>query len=525
MNRTPKTPTEIIQHNPELGTVVSRRTILKGLGVLATLAAVPEAVRPVATIAGEAYDTLASLETLLTPQALIPLEPRETDVPIVEAQPIGEPTPITTRYIRGNETAVLHFDDPSMLRAEHTNMPIEDTNFTAAGTAIITTAEGLEKGEQAYSQLFTSETRTIAVGYEGGIYTFELALAHDGTKGEWVRVVTNNENGETSAVTSTTPWEKLEAKKPASLLIKEVTAGTETLRELGYKPFNAILASTRMPDEKESYFAPEDCAQTPEEVAERTKPFFLSKEGVIIDLHHLEAKAHETLGLYIQLLAQQVNGEAHPTATVRYSGNSEAPYTFAVEASSLAPDTIADTTFSVMNAVTTLMEGVSQRYLLEKAPALSSLSSSSGMSHEDMYTNTLGVSGMLARINEHGLADKLRYSVQNLHAQYPDMTPEDMVKVIIEELPIPLVPEVIERTAETHGVQSFDTPIIETLPRGLYPLIPVKVNPEDTASPTPMTQLLREANVKVNNPKVKIVPTHVTAMQSTAGHVLGKVGL
>jgi hypothetical protein len=523
-----KSMTEILR-NSELDTLISRRSLLRGFGGLAAMAALHEVARPVTTKIGEIYDTLASLETLLTPRAMVPLEPRDTDTPIVESQLRGEPIAVRTRYTRLDETTVLHLDRDMSLRAEHTGDPIEDTQFTAAGTAIITTAEGLQNGKQAYCQLFSSKSskaRTVAVGYEGELYTYEPALGHEGSQGEWVRVVTaTSEDALPSHAVSASSWEALVSAKPNKLLIEDVTTGTETLRALGYKPFGVILASTRMPQEKESAFAPEDCAQTSQEIIDHTKPYFITDGGVVVDLRHLEAKAGETLSLFVQLLSEQFSGETHPTATVRYSAGNDAPYTFAVEPTSLAPDTIIDTTFSVMNAVSTLMEGVSQRYAIEKMPLLATMSTRSGMSHEDMFTNALGSSGMLALVKEYGLAERLRQALQTIHYRHPTMSPEKVSSIVVEELKPQLVSHVLAQTAQTHGIRTFDTSITARLPRGIYSLVPVKIDSKDTASPTRITTLLRATGITTDNPNVRFTPTHVPAIQSTVGHVLAEVGL
>lgn len=510
---------------PETGRLISRRTAFKFLGVLGTAVAVPGALRLTHPI-GEVIDTKLSLEKLLTQEAMVPLEPRETDTPVVEFQLHGKPIVTPTRFTRHDETAILHLDGDTPLRVEHTETPIEDTEFTAAGTAIITTAEGLQNGEQAYCQLFTGENRTVAVGYEGGLYAYEPGLGGKESQGEWVRIVTNSdENVRSSHAMSTASWEDLELAKPNSLLIEDVTEGTETLRRLGYRPFGAILASTQMPGMGEIYFGPKDCAQTLGEIIDRTKPFFVTGEGVILDLHHLEAKAGETLGLYAQLLSQQISGEAQPTATVRYTESSDATYTFAVEPASLADDTIVDTTFAVVNAASTFMEGVSQSHVAETIPFVGALSANSGMSHEDLFTNTLGISSALAVIKEQGLTEKLTQNIQAIRRHYPTMPPEEISNIVVEELKPYLVSQVLEKTAQTYGIRSFDESITGTLPRGIYPLVPVLADLENTASPTRITNLFHEADITIDNPKVRFTTTHVPAYESTVGHVLGKVGL
>lgn len=522
-----KSNTENFLPHPEFNVEVSRRSLLKTMGVFAAASVVPELVRPVTTKMGEIYDDLVSLETVLTPKAMIPLEPRETDIPIVEPNRHGESVAVQSRYARSDETVTLHFDDDISLQAEHTNTPIGDTQFTAAGTAIITTAEGLQDGEQEYCQLFSGENTTVAVGYSsGGIYVFEPGLSGKETQGEWVRVVTvPEEDGVTSHVIGSASWETLMSSKPDALLIEEVTQGSETLRALGYRPFDAILPSTHTPYERESIYTSDNCAQTPQEVIDRTKPYFITNDGIVVDANHLEAKAGETLNLFAQLLYQQVSSETHPTAIVRYSAGNDAAFNFTVEPDSLRSETIINTTFSIMNAASTLMEGVSQRYVVENVPLVESMVESSGMSHEDMFTNTLASVGMLSLIKEYGLADKLHQALELMHRRDPDISPEDISNMVTEELQPELVSRVMTQTIQRQGISTFDTPIRATLPRGFYPLIPVKVGlGTDTQAPN-ITSLLRASNIEVNDPNVHFTPTHVPAMQPTTGKALSKAGL
>lgn len=522
---------ESTEFTAETGRISRRSAITIGISAITAfvasseltrpaIAKIGEAVRPVAEKIGEAYDTLLSLETLLTPQAMIPLEPRETDTPIVEFQLHGKPIDVPTHFTHRDEATILHLGGDIPLRAEHTETPIEDTEFTAAGTAIITTAEGLQHGDQAYCQLFTGENSIVAVGYEGGLYTYEPRLGSKESQGEWVRIVaTSDKDVRSSHAMSTAAWEDLESMKSDNSLIKDVVKGATELRGLGYKPFGAILASTQMPEMSEIYFGPKDCAQTLEEIIDRTKPFFVTGEGIVLDLHHLEAKAGETLGLYAQLLSQQISGEAHPTATVRYTEGSEATYTFAVEPASLTDDTIEHTTFAMMIWASTFMEGVSQRHAIENFPLLESMSSNSGMSHEDLFTNTLGISSMLALIKEPGRTEKISQSIQAIRRHYPSMPPEEISNIVVEELRPYLVSQVLEQTAQTYGIRAFNEPITGTLPRGIYPLVPVLVDLENTVAPTRITTLLREADIATNNPNVQFTITHATAYESTAEHV------
>jgi hypothetical protein len=358
------------------------------------------------------------------------------------------------------------------------------------------------------------------------MYIYEPALGSEESQGEWARiVVTSDKDIRSSHAVSSASWEDLESTKPDRLLIEDVTEGTKTLRRLGYRPFGAILASTQMPEMSEIYFGPKDCARTLEEIIDRTKPFFVTGEGIVLDLHHLEAKAGETLGLYAQLLSQQISGEAQPTATVRYTKSSEAMYSFAVEPASLVDDTIIDTALALMNAASTFMEGVSQSHTVETIPFAGALSANSGMSHEDLFTNTLGISSALTLIKELGLTEKLTQNIQAVRRHYPTMSPEEISNIVIKELKPYLVSRVLEQTARAYGVRAFNEPITGTLPRGIYPLVPVLADPENTAATARITTFLRAADISTNNPKVQFTTTHVPAYESTAGHVLDKVGL
>jgi hypothetical protein len=169
------------------------------------------------------------------------------------------------------------------------------------------------------------------------------------------------------------------------------------------------------------------------------------------------------------------------------------------------------------------MEGITQKYTIKNAPFLDTLTGSSSMSHEDMFTNTLGIGGMLVLIKEQGLAEKLSQDIRILRRHYPSMSAEDISNNVVEKLKQRLVLLVLEQTAQTHGIRTFDTPITATLPRGIYSVIPVKIDAENTESPQRIAPLLRAAGINTNNPNVQITPTHVPAYELTAEFVLDKL--
>lgn len=459
----------------------------------------------VAHRAGEVYDRLASIETMLSPGDMMPLLPRPSDVPIIESLPRGSEVIMTAEVERHNDTITLRFDNEASLHAEHTDAPVHDRRFTEAGTAIITTAEGLEHGDQVYGRLFKGATNTVAVGYDGGVYVYESSLGHDGNSGEWVRMITSGEDEALNAPVSLPSDVAQDVVETDGMLIEEVTQGTATLRRLGYRPFGEILPTTHMSEMRNVTLGPENCAQNLVEALSLAKQYVISHGGVVIDLHHLQAKASETLDVFSQLHRQHVARRERPEVSVHYTQGSDAQYKFSVGKASLAPSTIVDTTFSIMNATSTLMEGVSQRYMLENTPVAKDFSTRIGMSHEDMYTNTLGITGMLSLIKERGLAGE-----------------------ITDDLRESLVGSVLRRVVRSQGVHVPSESIAATVPSGIYQLLPVVVDTSATAGhevPPRITDILQQADIRVDNPDVHFTPVHVPAAQSMIGRTLPKIGL
>lgn len=475
---------------------------------------------------GEVYDRLASIETMLSPGDMMPLLPRPSDVPIIESLPRGSEVIMTAEVERHNDTITLRFDNEASLHAEHTDAPVHDRRFTEAGTAIITTAEGLEHGEQVYGRLFKGATNTVAVGYDGGVYVYESSLGHDGNSGEWVRMITSGEDEALSAPVSLPSGVAQEVVETDHMLIEEVAKGTATLRRLGHQPFGEILPNTRMPDMQSINLGPEDCAQNLVEALSLIKPYFVSHDGVVIDLRHLQAKAGETFDAYAQLLHEQIVGRYRPEVSVRYSRASGSRYEFRTDEASVAPRTIDDTTFTVMNAASTLMEGVSQRYVSENIPGSERLSSRSGMSHEDMYTNTLGIVGTLSHIKERGLTEELAQVLSRVR----ERSSGEQIEAAVSEIREAVVQRVLRQSVRSQGVHAFSEPINSSVPLGIYQLLPVVVDSsikhEHAGIPAPrMTDMLRRAGIRTDNPDVHVMPTHVPAMESTIDYVLPKASL
>ncbi len=468
--------------------------------------------------AGEAWDAAVPLEKIID-KPVIALEPREYDTPIVQPIALGESTEIHAEYTGKDGAAKLRLWSHSPLRAEHTNSPLGNGSFESAGTAIITTAEGLAKGKQEYCTLFRSGEQIIAVGYENGVYAYQSALGSDktGSNGEWVRVITQSEgNALPSPVTAS--WK--EPATPNGMLIESIIQGTKTLSSIGYKPWSAVLPSTRMPSMVEKEITAETCAENVAEVIDGKHLLFVTRQGDIVDINHLIAKAGETFDLLLQLCYMRVSGEQSPIAGVRYSRGSNAVFEFSVDPASLGDNDLYDTAFSIMTTESMLMEGISQRYAAEKLPLIGKIHTTEGLSPEDPFTNSLGIVGMLDVIRKNGIDAKLEGPLKQIRRNNPSATTSEIREALEEQLGDirdKLAKYVLEKTALTYGVRT-QPPGTLTLPRGLYPLIPTKVSDHDDINPNRIN--LQSAGIRPNSPASIFRPTKVPAVEPTFEKIL-----
>jgi hypothetical protein len=517
-------PEQLMPHlNPDM----DRRTVLKGMGLVvgaAALESLPQMIRDMA----ELGDALASPEHIIS-DPITALEPREHNEPVVTPKSRGEERKVKTWYARKGESTLLHLPSNTALWAEHADTPIEDDVFTSAGTAIITTAEGLTDGEQAYGMLFKGKDQVLAVGYNGSLYTL-VDLGNKETK-EWVRVVTHTEDDTPpSPVVATASWKDLEAASPDKMFMEHVVEGSKTLRELGHKPWAAVLPSTQMPDmvrhdKMDPEISPGNCAQDVNELLseQNSKRYFITAQGDIVDAGHLRTKAAESLTLFTQLLSQRISGEPHPKASIKFLPGGEATFDFSVDPASLQADALFDTVFSMMTTTSVVTEGVTQRYIVEKiAPVLDKFGTI-GKSPEDLFSNSLGVVGMLSLIREHGLTQKLETALQTIHGQHPDASPQEMsaaIEAALGDLPAQLAHEVMTQTARTFGVRGVNAANQRDFPRSMYPLVPVKLTDQDR--PTRID--LRSSGISTNNPNVRYALDHAPAMEAIVDQLNSKLG-
>jgi hypothetical protein len=261
---------------------------------------------------------------------------------------------------------------------------------------------------------------------------------------------------------------------------------------------------------------------------ENGKHYLISEHGDILDLTHLFAKAGETLSLYAQLRYQHIAQEPQPVARVKYSFGSSSSFRYTVHPESLNPDTLTDTTFAIMNTTSVAMEGISQRLVAERLilGLGDKLNSKwpSGLSPEDLTTNTMAIVGMLELISKYNLGERLEAPLRQLHANNPTMSSTEMTEAIdaaLADIRPQLEMAVAEQTARKIGIRQITEPVRTALPRGIYPLVPIKLRSEDAATPTHID--VRGAGINPNNPKVRFASTHIPAMKPTLSHILGKI--
>lgn len=511
---------------------ITRRDVLRlGTGI-AAIAAIDNAPWLLKR-AAEMCDVVASPEDIV-PGPVPVLEPRANNTPSVEPEECADAFTLRATCSERDEILTLSLGPAPALWAEHTNAPVNpDESFTAAGTAIITTAEGPKDGKQEYCTLFTDgspDGQVLAVGFEGGLYFYERGLGQgskDGTTGEWVRVLGQTKDYHLPSPAFINPSLLLGSSE---MLVQKVIKGTETLRNIGYRPWAAVLPSTQMPDMITKDLTAENCAQTAREIydEESTKNYFISQKGDFIDTHHMQGKAEQTLQLFIDLLAQRAAGVERPTASISYGAGSEALFEYEIDPKSLSPETFMDTVYALMQAESMTMEGVAQRMALEQIPPPfnSMMPEFGGMGPEDLFSNSLAITGMLSLISHYDLDERLEAVVTAACRRQPDASAEDLRATInkeMEDIRPKLVRAVLTSTVETLGVRRLDLPLSVRMPRGLYALLPTKVSDKDAASPTRInTQAI---GVHPNNPRSQFRPTNVPAMETAVERGLQEFGL
>jgi hypothetical protein len=482
---------------------MSRRDFLKNLG-LATGAAIITDRHQLATGIGKLVDALATPEKVVSYPIPI-LVPRDNDTPTLQPQEIaGEPKHIRIVNEQQGDKVALQLLSEEPFQAEHLapGQAIPSGKLIDTGTGIITTAEGLTQGKQEYCMFFKGENnQLIAVGYEKGLYSYDANLK------EWVRLLTVDKDGKQhTANTSEATWEDLQKAKPSRMLIQDIAAGTKALASVGYRPWAAVLPSTKIPEGTQIETQPDYYAKTTEEVLESTikenKRYFITRNGDVVDIAHVWAKSEETLNLFCQLYEQFLQKTPHPTATIEYDAAQNASFQFAVDPSSLHPETILDTTFQIMNQVTYLMEGVTQRYVQEKMPFLKP---HSGMTPEDMFSNSIGIAGMLTLMQDSGNLEQIKkhLAAKTNFSQLKDMLHQQAMNRILTEYGVRANPQV--------------DPHISLI--AAYPLIPSKITEADAKTPTH----IRLPGITPNNPDVKYQTTHVPVLQEDGAILMNKI--
>jgi hypothetical protein len=508
-----------------VGGELSRRTLIRqGFGLVASLplidnlGTVVNGIEKVADRIAYGYDCLRETEDII-PGPIPVLEPRKDNTPTVLSQPHAEPVNIEMHYELGDKEPLLSFTPPISVWSEHANRPVDHGKLAWGGTGIITTAEGPIEGKQEYCRLFTAGGKAMAVGYEGGLYTYDPGVGD----GEWVRVLTHKEGQALSSeVVTTTPWEALGSFRPEQkMLIQDTVTGTETFQALGYQPWAAVLSSTQMPYMEQLELTPDSCAQSMDDLkGENSRGYMVTEHGDLLDLNHLQAKAGETLALFTSLYYQYLTGEPHPMANIHYFVDSDAKFVFSVDPVSLRPETLIDTVFSIMITEGMLMEGISQRYGIDNTVIGDLWPSAGGMNPEDPFSNSLAVVGMLTHVQQSGVLGVLETSLRRIGRSRPEVA-DIAIKALLKNVQPLLVERVLTDIGRTHGIRKQETTRKLSAVRGLYPLIPTKVNDEDGATPTRID--LWSAGITPNNPRVHHKALHVPATEVELARVLDRV--
>lgn len=506
---------------------VDRRTVVRTGLAVATTAAIQQGLpgmglKELAEWTGEQLDSMEDLEKIM-PNPIIALEVREDDTPTVEAKQHGKSITINPSFSEGG---VLRFAPDLQAEAEH--VPYQDLElgkgtFNMAGVGIITTAEGLVDGKQEFIEMFEDNTtgQLVGVGYEGGLYVYKRELGKaEGTSGEWVRIVTRpDKNGPLSALINGKTYEEMRSFMPEQKLIHRVKQGTDTLRRIGYQAYGAILPTTKMPEMKTITVG--SINNTASEIM-FGRGLFVTEQGDLIDIDHLQGKASETLQLFADLLAK------NPNVGVGYALGSSATYKFAIEPSVLTSENTADLTASIMNTVTMLMEGISQRDMFETMPkAVNDLLPAFGhYNPEDAFTNTLATTEMLTVIKEMGVAETLKGKIEAIKHRHGDkLTAEQMhtkINEMVREMAPQLVRMVMSKVVHERGVRAIKQPLTLELPLGIYHNIPVKISTADAANTSRINKKAAGLNPK-NMQAHEYQTTNLPVLEVVAGKAISKI--
>lgn len=439
----------------------------------------------IADASGRLLDTINPPERIIS-HAVPVLLPRAEAVWNVEPKAErSEKVHINPIYTVIDDKVVLNLINEFPLNVDYSGAELSEHTFVEAGYAVITSPKGVDAINQDFCALFegkNDKAQLVAVGFNDSFYTY------DPISNEWGPVITEDDKQ-----VYTASWDTLQEKKPDRMLISEIAAGIETLSAIGYHPWPAILASTRMPDSSVQQTPLEDYAQGGDEVREGNKRYYVTENGDLVDRFHLGDHARETLSVFSQLHIQSLTQEKSPKVKVKYHPYSDYSYAFDVDPRSLQPDTIWDTTAKVMFTTDYLIEGVSQRYIIEDFPDIVAKFDIGGMQAEDMFSDSLGIITMLSVMKEQGLMS------------IKDPT---VFKAEVDRIKERLVKEVVEKVVQKYGVRSTTESAKKDYSIGIYPLIPFKVTDEDGSKVTTIDL----EGIDPNNPNVHIKITDVPAM-------------
>ncbi len=266
-----------------------------------------------------------------------------------------------------------------------------------SGCSIITTREGLQKGRQEYCALFVKDQQILAVGYESN----RVAILDKKTK-EWEDLVTAESVDSLAVISISNIWPQLVTTRyfnSAQGMLEIIEYGNQALAHHEHKPYYGVLASTKMPNSSELQLDSTNVVQSPEEAFAFTKPYYITEDGVLIDMIHITDKPRIVLQWLMQLQYykkfKEKYGYAEKTVKLNtnYLGGDNNQIEFAIDTENIEQDIKRETLLLLMSVFTSVTEGVLQYEVVAQARKwrlpVDIISKNSGYSPEDAFTNSL----------------------------------------------------------------------------------------------------------------------------------------
>jgi hypothetical protein len=324
--------------------------------------------------------------------------------------------------------------------------------------------------------------------------THRVALLDTVAK-EWEDLISTDESPEFAVLTMPSIWPALLQTrffKGAQGLLETIEFGNQVQAHHEYQPFYGVLPTTQMPNSIGLTLTPENVASNPEEVLNYEKLYYITADGILIDIVHITDKPRIALQWLMQLKyyelfnAKQANSLSTATINTNYLGGNPNQVEFQV---SLATPLCEQTVLTMMSAFTIATEGVMQYEIVAQAKKVPLLADAfkikSGFSPEDAFTNTLAAHFAYQIFTEpNGKYESLIEQTLNKWLSFDSnlLKPKLLNQLSEKFIYLPefneLYKEVLERLIAVSPCQPLPEPIV--LPTmGFYPFNPVKALKND----------------------------------------------